>query len=683
MLLQHADAVVANAGTILLDALVNDRPAVCVLYDEGAPAGESLGGEERRRQALRGARRVGRLLPRGELRRGRRGHRACARRPGRARRRAAARRARGRRRGRRPCGRARTSTRSSTRSGRGRERSRSVQRLAPARALRAAGCGAPVLVGARTRRVRARRARVPARGRARPRDVPARVVRAALERGRPPAGAARRARRSRASSRRRVLSAGPLAAEVAMALLYALSSSAGGASARRLGSAVGIALARAPARVTRATSLLFHRLASDALFAAAFALAALLTARLVESPTSGREPRRSGSARAARPHPAGEPDSRRARAAASCSVRRRGGCDSGRLAVARRRRGRAARSSGRRTTRCGPTTSRSFAAAGQAVPLYRAFVVDGIVAPDNGEASRELARAVARDLLPREPYRSYGIDLDDVLRSRQRAHARGPDRPLRPDVGLGRRLRAPRARRPGGGSRASGRLRARRRARLLAPPLVAGLPPGRRERGRRDGTTARGVGQLPEPTEGQPIPSASVSASSRRPTAASARSGRRRPSTRSSPTIPSDAAHLDRLNRRVDELFARVLRPRAAAPSSAVARTARRAGSRGRRSGSLSGSSRSRSGGPAASRRRSCSPAAALLVSSEPRSPCPPRPSTRLRSPPRSSSSPSAGCSLAPRRTLPAEARHDVLARNEADIVDAQIAFHSTPASTS
>jgi hypothetical protein len=40
-LLRHADAVVANAGTVLLDALVNDRPAVCVLYDEGAPPGES------------------------------------------------------------------------------------------------------------------------------------------------------------------------------------------------------------------------------------------------------------------------------------------------------------------------------------------------------------------------------------------------------------------------------------------------------------------------------------------------------------------------------------------------------------------------------------------------------------------------------------------------------------------
>jgi hypothetical protein len=41
VLLKHCDCVVANAGTILLDALVNDRPSVCVLYDEGAPPGES------------------------------------------------------------------------------------------------------------------------------------------------------------------------------------------------------------------------------------------------------------------------------------------------------------------------------------------------------------------------------------------------------------------------------------------------------------------------------------------------------------------------------------------------------------------------------------------------------------------------------------------------------------------
>ncbi len=39
-ILQHCACVVANAGTILLEAVVNDRPAVCVLYDEGAPPGE-------------------------------------------------------------------------------------------------------------------------------------------------------------------------------------------------------------------------------------------------------------------------------------------------------------------------------------------------------------------------------------------------------------------------------------------------------------------------------------------------------------------------------------------------------------------------------------------------------------------------------------------------------------------
>jgi hypothetical protein len=41
VLLQYGNAVVSNAGTILLDALVNDRPAVCVLYDEGGTLGES------------------------------------------------------------------------------------------------------------------------------------------------------------------------------------------------------------------------------------------------------------------------------------------------------------------------------------------------------------------------------------------------------------------------------------------------------------------------------------------------------------------------------------------------------------------------------------------------------------------------------------------------------------------
>ena len=60
ILLQHGDVVVCNAGTILLDALVNARPAVCVLYDEGAPPGESWAaknviGEHYRELAASGA----------------------------------------------------------------------------------------------------------------------------------------------------------------------------------------------------------------------------------------------------------------------------------------------------------------------------------------------------------------------------------------------------------------------------------------------------------------------------------------------------------------------------------------------------------------------------------------------------------------------------------------------------
>jgi hypothetical protein len=40
LLLRHCACVVSNAGTVLLDAIVNDRPTVCMLSDEGAPTGE-------------------------------------------------------------------------------------------------------------------------------------------------------------------------------------------------------------------------------------------------------------------------------------------------------------------------------------------------------------------------------------------------------------------------------------------------------------------------------------------------------------------------------------------------------------------------------------------------------------------------------------------------------------------
>src|SRR5207244_12706495 len=40
-LLANGDLCLAKCAPILLDAPINDRQAVCVLYDEGAPAGES------------------------------------------------------------------------------------------------------------------------------------------------------------------------------------------------------------------------------------------------------------------------------------------------------------------------------------------------------------------------------------------------------------------------------------------------------------------------------------------------------------------------------------------------------------------------------------------------------------------------------------------------------------------
>jgi hypothetical protein len=49
------------------------------------------------------------------------------------------------------------------------------------------------------------------------------------------------------------------------------------------------------------------------------------------------------------------------------------------------------------------------------VPFYRAFITDHIISPDNGEGSRELATAMQRHLLTREPYRSYGVTLDELF----------------------------------------------------------------------------------------------------------------------------------------------------------------------------------------------------------------------------------------------------------------------------
>jgi hypothetical protein len=51
------------------------------------------------------------------------------------------------------------------------------------------------------------------------------------------------------------------------------------------------------------------------------------------------------------------------------------------------------------------------------IPFYRAYITDKIVRPQNGPASRELAEAVRRYLVTRDPYKAYGVTVADVFRS--------------------------------------------------------------------------------------------------------------------------------------------------------------------------------------------------------------------------------------------------------------------------
>jgi hypothetical protein len=348
-----------------------------------------------------------------------------------------------------------------------------------------------------------------------------------------------------------LLTLGPLAAEVGMAVLYALAVLCWWRVGRSVGVAPGIALAGL-VLVFPGYVLLFHRLASDALYAAAFALAALLTARLVESRTPGRAVAL-GLALALlvliRP-------------VSQILIVLTPLLLLGRGAWRPRLGGLAALGvaaavpllawAGHNALRADDFTI--VRGAGHGLPLHRAFVVDRIVSPANGEASRELAQAVSRDLLPREPYRSYGIDLDTFFTS-------GSARMHEDLIGLADRTwgwdddyahLAPVGReavRAHPGTYARGVTRDSWR--LLWWPVYLPLADGEASSVRKLASTS----QLPEPTEGQPIPSASVSAFISTP------DGRFR-EVWSSPTThqihaddPSDAAHLDRLNRRVDELL--------------------------------------------------------------------------------------------------------------------------------
>ena len=210
-----------------------------------------------------------------------------------------------------------------------------------------------------------------------------------------------------------LLEAGPLVAEVGFAVLYALSLVAWFCVARRYGPyaavATAVALLAYPSYV-----LLFHELASDALFAAAFALVALLVVRVAEAPTLGRSVALGlGIVGLVLARPVGQ-------ALVLLGLVP--------LVAAHGARARAVAAAGFASAIVLPLLALSghnairaddFAVVrgGSASLLFRTFVADRIVRPENGSASEELARAVSRGLLPNEPYRSRGIDLETFFSS--------------------------------------------------------------------------------------------------------------------------------------------------------------------------------------------------------------------------------------------------------------------------
>jgi hypothetical protein len=202
-------------------------------------------------------------------------------------------------------------------------------------------------------------------------------------------------------------------AEPAMAVLYAGSISCWFAAARYLGTRAALAVAAA-LPLYQGYALMFHELSSEPVFAAAFALWALLATRAWFSPSPGRFAAAGlGVALVALVRPGN------AVLLAFAVVP---------LLLAGAWRVRLERTAAFALAAVLPLVAWSIhngarfdywgpARGGNAiVPFYRAFITDHIIGADNGHDSRLLAAAMQRHLLTREPYRSYGVTLDRLFR---------------------------------------------------------------------------------------------------------------------------------------------------------------------------------------------------------------------------------------------------------------------------
>ena len=210
-----------------------------------------------------------------------------------------------------------------------------------------------------------------------------------------------------------LLEGGPVVSEAGLAVLYALSVVAWFCVARRFDPVAALATAAAllayPGYV-----LLFHELASDALFAATFALVALLLMRAVEHPTMTRAAGLGlGVVALVLARPVGQVLLLLGFAPLLAARGRRPRVEAV-LAFAVAAVVPLVALAGVNAARADDFT---VVRGGSASLLFRTFVADRIVEPDNGEASGELARAVSQELLPYEPYRSRGIDLETFFSS--------------------------------------------------------------------------------------------------------------------------------------------------------------------------------------------------------------------------------------------------------------------------
>jgi hypothetical protein len=208
--------------------------------------------------------------------------------------------------------------------------------------------------------------------------------------------------------------AGGFFAEPLMAVLYAGSVVAWATAARAFGARAAL-LTAAAVLLYPAWGLMFHELSSEPIFAAAFSLWALLVVRSWELPTPARFAWSGlGVALLALVRPGN--------AVLVVFVVFP-------LVVSAARRQRLVNAGAFLLAALAPLMAwavlngvrfgdYALARGGNAViPFYRAFITDRIVRPENGPASRRLAEAVRRHLVTRDPYKSYGVTVEDVFRS--------------------------------------------------------------------------------------------------------------------------------------------------------------------------------------------------------------------------------------------------------------------------